>query len=81
VDFYCRKLKLIIEIDGGSHDYKMDYDLERQNSLEKEGFKIIRFQEREVRGDVDNVIQRIVDVIGTDTQSLTPPVCPPRGGI
>lgn len=26
VDFYCPKLKLVIEIDGSSHDYKYEYD-------------------------------------------------------
>ncbi len=43
VDFVCRKLKLIIEIDGSSHDTNGKYDLERQEYLENEGYFVIRF--------------------------------------
>ena len=34
VDFYCHELKLVIEIDGDSHEYKVEYDLKRQQELE-----------------------------------------------
>jgi len=36
VDFYCKKLSLVIEIDGGSHDFEeiMVKDIERQRILE-----------------------------------------------
>ena len=27
VDFYCKELKLAIEVDGNSHDYKIGYDI------------------------------------------------------
>ena len=63
VDFCCFKLKLIIEIDGFSHDFKMDYDAERQKELELLGFLVLRFQDWEVKKDIENVVQRIVDVI------------------
>ena len=45
VDFYCYRLKLIIEIDGRSHDFKMDYDVERQREIEALGFHVLRFQD------------------------------------
>lgn len=63
VDFYCYKLKLVIEIDGLSHDFKMDYDQFRQKFIENLGLKVLRFTDTEVKQDVDNVIQRIVDWI------------------
>ena len=65
VDFYCRELKLIIEMDGFIHNYKIESDIERQKVLEKEGCAIIRFQEQEVRDDINNIIQRRVDWIET----------------
>ena len=34
VDFYCHELKLAIEIDGDSHNFKDDYDIKRQKELE-----------------------------------------------
>ncbi len=35
VDFYCHELKLAIEIDGESHEFKYEYDAKRQGSLEQ----------------------------------------------
>ena len=38
VDFFCNKLKLVIEIDGESHDEeKFEYDMKRQQWLESKG--------------------------------------------
>jgi very-short-patch-repair endonuclease len=34
VDYYCAKLKLVIEIDGTSHDGKEKYDIKRERLLE-----------------------------------------------
>ena len=33
VDFYIKKLGLVIEIDGSSHDEKIDYDQRREKYL------------------------------------------------
>nr|WP_255474137.1 DUF559 domain-containing protein [Pontibacter qinzhouensis] len=37
VDFYCHELKLAIEVDGNSHEYKVGYDKNRQLALEQYG--------------------------------------------
>ena len=31
VDFYCHELKMVVEIDGESHEFKYDYDQKRQS--------------------------------------------------
>jgi len=59
VDFYCKILKLAIEIDGQSHDFKIEYDVKRQKRLESFGIKVIRFTEKEVPHDLDNVLTEI----------------------
>ncbi len=59
VDFYCKILKLAIEIDGQSHDFKIEYDVKRQKRLESFGIKVIRFTEKEVLHDLDNVLTEI----------------------
>ena len=59
VDFYCKDLKLAIELDGQSHDFKVEYDLIRQKRLEYFGIKMIRFEERDVLKDLDNVLLEI----------------------
>jgi len=45
VDFYCSKLKLVIEIDGGTHlgDKDVLYDAKRTKILENYGLKFYAF--------------------------------------
>ena len=59
VDFICRKLKLVIEIDGSSHLMKGLEDRKRQDDLERGGYKILRFTENEVVYRIDDVIKDI----------------------
>jgi very-short-patch-repair endonuclease len=58
-DFYCPAKKLIIEVDGGQHLNKREYDKERNNYLESLGFKVIRFWNEEVNKDIDEVVEKI----------------------
>ena len=48
VDFYCPKLKLVIEIDGTSHDNKKEYDEHRDRILESYGLKVLHFNDLQV---------------------------------
>lgn len=61
VDFYCKSLRLVIEIDGSSHDYKGAYekDVIRQEKLESLGVSFLRFGDQDVFQDIDNVILEI----------------------
>ena len=59
VDFYCSKLGLVIEIDGESHSGKFDYDMRRQQFLESIGLTVLRFNDTEVKKDMDNVMMAI----------------------
>jgi very-short-patch-repair endonuclease len=59
VDFYCKKLNLVIEIDGESHVDKEESDTIRQKELEKIGLKFLRFEDSEVKQDIDSVLRRI----------------------
>ena len=59
VDFICRKLKLIIEVDGGSHQHKSEVDEIRDKRLNELGYKITRVSEGEVLNDIHNVIRTI----------------------
>ena len=45
VDFFCNKLKLVIEIDGISHSGKSERDQIRQQKLESLGLSVLRFYE------------------------------------
>ena len=59
VDFICRKLNLIIEIDGSSHIAKGSDDYKRQQKLEELGFTVIRFSEFEVLAALEDVHNQI----------------------
>jgi very-short-patch-repair endonuclease len=41
-DFYCYKLKLIIELDGEIHLSQKEYDKERDEKLKAKGLQVIR---------------------------------------
>lgn len=61
VDFYCPKLRVIIEIDGFQHYFKdaLEYDEIRTKSLEKIGFVVLRFDNEDVNKNFDYVIIKI----------------------
>ena len=61
-DFYCNKLKLIIEIDGKIHDYKKEYDKERDEKLNKKGILVIRIDNEKTK-DIKNLELRLINVI------------------
>ena len=60
-DFYCHRIKLIVEIDGGIHDRKeiREYDLKRETDLKQWGYKIIRFTNERVFKELGNVLAEI----------------------
>lgn len=61
VDFYCKPLQLVIEVDGGYHfeEAQMIKDKERQTILERMGLNFLRFHDEEVRKDMLSVIAAI----------------------
>ena len=65
VDFYCNALKLVIEIDGSSHDDEIISikDKKRQKILEDLGLSFIRFADKDVKFNLKNVVQTIVNFI------------------
>lgn len=60
-DFYCPALKLVIEIDGASHDgeERQSYDRWREKYLASLGIKCLRFTNEEVMKNLDGVLVAI----------------------
>ena len=71
VDFYCNELCLAIEIDGESHDYKIGKDIQRQKQLESLGVHFLRFDDLEVKKNLEGVLTAIENWIIED-ESNTP---------
>jgi len=63
VDFFCSKLKLVIEIDGESHVSKSEADLKRQQKLESLGLSFLRFYDSDVKNNMDGVLKVIYNWI------------------
>ena len=61
VDFYCKKLDLVIEIDGESHNSEVAKikDTERQLALEKMGLYFLRFDDLDVKKNMLFVLTQI----------------------
>jgi len=59
IDFFCKELKLGIEVDGGVHLNRKEYDDIRQMIIESEGIRIIRILNDEIRQDPNKVLNGI----------------------
>lgn len=71
VDFFCHELQLAIEVDGRSHDHSKttEEDLARQIELEDLGIRFLRFEESEVRKNMEIVVSTIENWIELNTSS------------
>ena len=63
VDFYVKKLGLIVEIDDWSHDVKKDYDEIRQKYLESLGLKIFRVTDFDVKNNLSVVMKDLENFV------------------
>lgn len=72
VDFYCKPLHLVIEVDGGYHfeEEQKIRDDERQKILEGLQLNFLRFHDDEVRKDMHQVLRKIRTYIGEFTKGL-----------
>jgi very-short-patch-repair endonuclease len=60
-DFYCKKCKLVVEIDGGIHERQQEYDTCRTFLIEQLGMSVVRFTNDEVSFEIEDVIERLKD--------------------
>ncbi len=60
-DFVARSIGLVIEVDGGQHEDAVD--AERTRYIEPQGFRVIRFWNNDVLGNLDGVIEDIMRVV------------------
>ena len=61
VDFFCPAKRLVVELDGGHHNENEEAqrDRIRQDWLEREGYRVIRFWNSEIAGDLNAVLEAI----------------------
>ena len=65
-DFYCSRLRLVIEVDGDSHFSERGeaYDLLRTAELQAKGLRLLRFTNADVTQDFNAVCEAILRAVG-----------------
>jgi very-short-patch-repair endonuclease len=58
-DFVCRNLRLVIEVDGDTHDRAQDAD--RDYALGRAGYRVLRFTNADVGTNLDGVLTVILE--------------------
>ena len=58
-DFVSRTARLVIEVDGGQHDWNAADDLARTRFIEAQGFSVLRFWNNEVLENIEGVVATI----------------------
>jgi very-short-patch-repair endonuclease len=81
-DFVCMSVKLIVELDGESHDF-----VERQNADQKrdaffvsEGFQVLRFTNDDVMSNLEGVVETIRQATTTRACGSPPSLTLPHKG-
>lgn len=67
---FCPELRLIIEIDGETHIDKGEQDRKRQERLESLGFHVLRFDDLDIKNQLDDVLLAIKNWINTPRRRL-----------
>jgi very-short-patch-repair endonuclease len=75
VDFASQKAKIVVELDGGQHDWQQASDIRRQREIEAAGYRVLRFWNNDVLGNLDSVLNEIQNALPP-----TPDPSPQRGG-
>ena len=71
VDFYCPAANVVIECDGGQHftDEGLEADRVRDEALAQFGLKVLRFDNGQVIGQIDGVVEVVFEFISQKIES------------
>lgn len=64
VDFYCQVVNVVVEVDGEIHDFQVVEDKHRDQVLKEKGLKVIRFRNKEIQNNVQDVLAKIAIACG-----------------
>ncbi len=74
VDFYCKDIGVVVEIDGITHDEKVEYDERRENYLRSLGLKIYHFLDEDIKKNLDDVLEFLKNEINTLSANADTPL-------
>jgi very-short-patch-repair endonuclease len=82
-DFACLSVKLIVELDGESHDFeeRQRADQYRDAFFASEGFQTLRFTNEQVMSNLEGVVEAIRQIASSRASGSPPsPALPHKGG-
>jgi len=62
-DFACVEKRLIVEIDGESHELTVQHDIARDRRLTRDGYRVLRFRNQDVERDLQGVLDTILKAL------------------
>jgi very-short-patch-repair endonuclease len=63
-DIYIPNLRVVVEVDGGYHAERIDYDARRDRWMWGNGYRVIRVNNEEVWKDLNGVVYKIFEFAG-----------------
>jgi very-short-patch-repair endonuclease len=83
VDFCCAERRLVVEVDGSSHEEKLESDAVRTRWLTNQGYRALRVTNQDVTANLEAVaryIAREAGIAWDDQRAPSPPAPLPRAG-
>ena len=62
-DFACRRMRVIVELDGRTHEGREDYDAWRTREIENSGYVVMRLSNDDVYEDIDACVEAIFEFL------------------
>ena len=72
VDFYCKELSLIVEVDGDVHAFQEARDAIREAYLEAQGYRVVRFANLDILRNLRGVLEMLGHLTKTDSEAPSP---------
>ena len=80
VDFYCPELGLVVEIDGKSHDFKGEYDQNREKFLVDLDLEVIHYSDPKIKKGLDIIMGNLYNYLQSKQTPRQPTVVTPHEG-
>jgi very-short-patch-repair endonuclease len=63
-DLYCHQHRLVLEIDGKSHDYQKEYDELRTHVINSLAISVVRFKNEEIVRNMKGALKQLKEILG-----------------
>ena len=73
LDFAARSRKIAIELDGDTHAHRLQYDAARTAYLESRGYRVIRFTNADIMGNIEGVAVMIGAALDGESRAISTP--------